>query len=120
MFDKMNEQMQNSLKPLTDLANLNAKAFEQLAQQQSNLFSSLMSGGVAFAQKSAENKDVNTLAESQKTYAQEVQETVVSAAEESYAIISQTQEKSSELLKQVMEDAQANVAQAAKSAKAAK
>lgn len=117
MFDKMNEQMQNSLKPVTDLANLNAKAFEQLAQQQSNLFSALMTGGVAFAQSSAENKDLTSIVEAQKTYAQEVQETVVNAAKESHAIISQTQEQSGDLLKKVMQDAQSAVEQAAKAAK---
>ncbi len=117
MFDKMNEQLQNSMKPVTDLANLNAKAFEQLATQQSTLFSTLMSGGMAFAQSSAEQKDVNTLMEAQKSYAQDVQETVLKAAKESYAVISETQEKSGELLKKAMEDAQATVAQAAKAAK---
>jgi phasin family protein len=117
MFDKMNEQLQNSMKPVTDLANLNAKALEQLATQQSTLFSTLMSGGMAFAQNSAEQKDVNTLMEAQKSYAQDVQETVLKAAKESYAVISETQEKSGELLKKAMEDAQASVAQAAKAAK---
>ena len=117
MFDKMNEQLQNSMKPVTDLANLNAKAFEQLATQQSTLFSTLMSGVMAFAQSSAEQKDVKTLMEAQKSYAQDVQETVLKAAKESYAVISETQEKSGELLKKAMEDAQATVAQAAKAAK---
>lgn len=117
MLDKMNEQLQSSMKPVTDLATLNAKAFEQLATQQSSLFSTLMSGGIAFAQNSAEQKDVSAMLEAQKSYAQDVQETVLKAAKESYALISETQEKSGELIKKAMEEAQASVAQAAQAAK---
>ncbi|MCG7530637.1 phasin family protein [Psychrobium sp. MM17-31] len=117
MLDKMNEQLQSSMKPVTDLATLNAKALEQLATQQSSLFSTLMSGGIAFAQNSAEQKDVSAMLEAQKSYAQDVQETVLKAAKESYALISETQEKSGELIKKAMEEAQASVAQAAQAAK---
>ena len=105
MFDKINQQMQHSLKPVTDLANLNAQAFEQLAQQQSRLFSTLMSTGVAFAQSAVEFKDLNSMAQAQKSYTDQVQESVANTAKQSHAIISQTEEHCGDLLNRVMKGA---------------
>ena len=80
MFDKINEQIQKSLKPVTELASVNAKALEQWAQQQNTLFTSLLNAGVAFAEGVSEKKDVNSLVEAQKAYVEGVQEKVVAAA----------------------------------------
>ncbi len=117
MFDKVNEQIQKSLKPVTELASVNAKALEQLAQQQNELFTNLLNGGVAFAEGATEQKDANSLVEAQREYAKGLQETVVAAAKDAYAVISSAQEKSGEVLKTAIADAQANVAAAAKAAK---
>lgn len=117
MFDKINEQIQKSLKPVTDLATVNAKALEQLAQQQNALFSSLLKDGVAFAEGASDQKDVKSLIEAQKNYAEGVQQKVVAAAKDAYEVISSAQEKAGEVLKTAVEDAQSTVADAAKAAK---
>lgn len=110
MFDQMNEQLQKSLKPLTDLATVNAKALEQLASQQSTLFSTLLNDGVEFSKGLGEKKDVNALVEAQKTYLEGMQEKIVAATKESYDVISEAQEKAGEVLKVAAEDVQAAVA----------
>lgn len=110
MFDQMNEQLQKSLKPLTDLAAVNAKALEQLASQQSNLFSTLLNDGVEFTQGLSEKKDVNAVVEAKKTYLEGMQEKIVAATKESYDVISEAQEKAGEVLKVAAEDAQSAVA----------
>ena len=117
MFDKVNEQIQKSLKPVTELASVNAKALEQLAKQQNALFTSLLNEGVAFTEGATETKDVKTLVEAQKQYAEGVQEKIVAAAKDAYEVISGAQERAGEVLKTTVEDAQATVTAAAKAAK---
>lgn len=112
MFDQINEQIQKSLKPVTDLASLNAKILEQIATQQNALFTSLLNDGVSFSEGLSEKKDVNTLVEAQKAYAEGVQEKVVAAAKEAYDVISSAQEQAGEVLKTAVEEAQASVAAA--------
>jgi phasin family protein len=108
MFDQMNEQIQKSMKPVTELASFNAKALEQLASQQNALFSTLLNDGVSFSQGLSEQKDVNTLVEAQKAYVEGIQEKVVAAAKEAYDVISSAQEKAGEVLKTAVEEAQAS------------
>ena len=117
MFDKINEQIQKSLKPITELASLNAKALEQLAQQQSSLFTTLLNDGVALTESATEKQDVKSLVEAQKNYAQGVQEKIVAAAKDAYEVITSAQQKAGEVLKTATEEVQSSVATAAKAAK---
>ena len=114
MYDKMNEQLQKQLKPVTEITELNAKALEQLAVQQNDLFKSLLTSTVQLAEGASKKSDINALAEAQKEYAQDVQETLVKAAKESYSIISSAQEKSGEIIKSALSDAQSQMVNAAK------
>jgi len=117
MFDKVNEQFQKSLKPVTELVSVNAKAMESLVQQQNALFSSLLNQGVAFVDGATEKKDLKSLVEAQKSYAEGVQDQVAAAAKDAYDVITSAQEKAGEVLKTAMEEAQAAVNSAAKAAK---
>ncbi len=117
MFDKVNEQIQKSLKPMTDLASVNASALQQLAEKQNALFSSLLNEGVAFAEGVSDKKDVNSLVEAQKAYMEGVQEKVVAAAKDAYEVLSSAQEQAGEVLKSAMDDVQSTVANVAKVAK---
>lgn len=99
MFDQITEQFQKSMKPMSELAAINVKATEQLMQQQTSLFTGMMNDGMTFAQGLSGQKDVAAVMEAQKSYAEGVQEKVVSAAKDAYAVITETQEKASEVLK---------------------
>ncbi|MCV6624827.1 MAG: phasin family protein [Cellvibrionaceae bacterium] len=110
MFEQVNEQIQKSLKPMSELASVNAKALEQLASQQNALFTGLLNDGVNFSQSLTEKQDVNAMVEAQKAYLEGVQEKIVAAAKETYDVISDAQEKAGEVLKVAAEEVQANVA----------
>lgn len=112
MYDQINEQLQKSLKPVTDLTQINVKTLETLAEKQKELFSSLLETSKTFAENAQGNTDVNNAIESQKAYAQTLQETIVAAAQDAYGVISEAQEKSGEILKEVVSEVQAQAAAA--------
>ena len=117
MIDQMNEQLQKAMQPVTELATANAKALEQLASQQQALFSNLINASVSFSSSVADNKDVNRLVAAQKAYADGVQEQVVSAAKDAYEVITAAQTKAGEVMQTAMQESQAAVVEATKSAK---
>jgi len=117
MIDQMNEQLQKAMQPVTELATANAKALEQLASQQQALFSNLINASVSFSSSVADNKDVNSLVAAQKAYADGVQEQVVSAAKDAYEVITAAQTKAGEVMQTAMQESQAAVVKATKSAK---
>ncbi len=99
MFDKIAEQFQNSFQPMGELVAINAKALEQLAKQQTTLFTGVLNDGVAYAEGLSGQKDIAGIVEAQKVYAEGVQEKVVTAAKDAYAVMAETQEKAGEILK---------------------
>lgn len=124
MFDKIAVQFQNSLKPVNALVAVNAKALEQLAQQQTALFTGVLNDGVAYAEGLSAQKDVAGIVEAQKAYAEGLQEKVVAAAKDAYVVLTETQEHAGEVLKgafaQVKEAAAEAAPKAGKAAKPAK
>jgi phasin family protein len=94
MFDQMTQQFEKSFAPVNELVNVNVKVAEQLAQQQAALFTGMLNDGVAHAQKLSAQKDVAAVVEAQKAYAEDVQEKVVTAAKDAYAVVTKAQEKS--------------------------
>ncbi len=113
MYDKVNEQFQKSLQPVTELVSINAKVLETLAQQQNSLFSSLLNQSVEFTSEVAEKKDLEGLVEAQKGYAEALQDKMTTAAKEAYDVITGAQEKAGDVMKSAIEDAQAAVTAAA-------
>lgn len=118
MFDKVAEQFQNSFKPVSDIVSVNAKAMEKLAQQQTSLFTGVLNDSVAYAEGLSGQKDVAGIVEAQKAYAEGVQEKMVSAAKDAYAVMTETQEKLGEVMKGAF--AQANEVAAVATPKPAK
>jgi len=106
MFNKISAQLQDSMKPVTDLAEVNLKAMKQLTQAQSELFNTVVSSNVAFAQELAGQKDIKGVVAAQKAYAEGLQETLNTAAQEAYALLTQTQEEAGEILKGAFSKAQ--------------
>ena len=99
MFDNIVEQFQNAMKPASELMTLNAKAMEKLAQQQTALFSSAVNDSVSYAKELSTQKDLAGIYNSQKTFMESAQESVVSASKEAYAVVAEAQEKAGDLLK---------------------
>ncbi len=114
MIDKMNDQLKESMKPVTELAALNMSTLQELAEKQNALFSTLLSGGVKFAETSSQQKDIASLAEAQKEYLTSLQETVTNAAKETYTLVSGAQAKAGEMLKDMNKDLTTKVNAASK------
>ena len=111
MLDKVTEQFETSLKPYNELVAINTQALEQLTQQQTELFTSNLKQGLAYAQDLSAKKDLADVIESQKAFAESMQEKLTSAAKDAYAVITKAQEQSGKIMKgafaQVQESAAA-------------
>jgi hypothetical protein len=114
MLDQMNEQLKETMKPVTELATLNMSTLQALAEKQNALFSTLLSGGVSFAESASQQKDVTSLAEAQKAYLEGLQQTVTEAAKETYALVSGAQTQATEMMKGMSEEMTAKMSAAAK------
>lgn len=114
MLEQMNEQLKASMKPVTELATLNMSTLQSLAEKQNALFSTLLSSGVSFAETASQQKDVMSLAETQKAYLESLQETVTNSAKETYTIVSEAQTKAAEMMKGISEELTSKMTAAAK------
>ncbi|MGB2104872.1 MAG: phasin family protein, partial [Glaciecola sp.] len=83
---------------------LNMSTLQDIAEKQNALFSSLLSDGMSFVETASKQKDVMSLAETQKAYIEGLQETVTEAAKESYEVITSAQKKATELVKEASEE----------------
>lgn len=116
MLDTITKQFQDSFKPVSEMAAINAKALETLTQKQSALFSDMLSAGVSYTEGFSSYKDLTDVAESQKAYVEAVQGKVVEAAKEAYAVITETQEQCGEIMKGAFSQAQETIKAAPKAA----
>lgn len=116
MFDQITEQLQKTMQPITEITNINVKALETLAASQSELFKTLLDSGSAFAQSSGSPTGAEGAVESQKAYAQNLQETIIAAAKDAYSVISTAQEQSGAILQNIVTEVQAQATAATKQA----
>nr|WP_136251390.1 phasin family protein [Ningiella ruwaisensis] len=114
MFEQLNEQFKESLKPVTELATLNMTTLQELAEKQNALFTTLLSSGASFAETASQQKDVMSLAEAQKAYLESLQETITESAKETYTLVSSAQQKAGAMIKGMSEEVTAKMTAAAK------
>jgi phasin family protein len=98
MFDKFVEQAQTAAKPFSDLMAINTEAMEKLAEHSTGLFTTMMNDSMEFAKELASQKDVAGFYETQKSYAEGVQEKMMTSAKETYSLMTETSEKATEVL----------------------
>ena len=98
MFDQYTEQFQNPLTPVNTLITANVKAVEKLAEVQTKLFTGVLEDGVAYMQDVCAKRDIASVIEAQKTYAESVQEKMVSAAKDNCSVFAVDQEQMTEIL----------------------
>lgn len=114
MLDNINEQLKDSMKPVTELATLNMSVLQSLAEKQNALFTKLLSSGVSFAETASQQKDITSLAEAQKAYLEGLQQTVTESAKETYTLVSDAQAKAGEMFKGISEEMTSKMAAAGK------
>ena len=99
MLDQFNEQLKTSMKPFSELATLNMSTMQEVAEKQNALFTALLNEGVAFAEKAGQQKDVMSLAATQKAYFEILQETITESAKDTYALVNEASQKAGVMLK---------------------
>jgi len=114
MLDQFNEQFKSSLKPVTELATLNMTTLQALAEKQNALFTTLLASGASFAETAGQQKDVVSLAEAQKEYLANLQETITASAKEAYTLVSGAQQQAGSMMKDISEEVSAKMTPAAK------
>ncbi len=117
MFTQITEQFEKSIKPVNALVANNAKVLEQLAQQQTKLFTEVLNDSVAYTETLAAQKDVTAAFEVQKSFIEGVQVKLVNATKEAQNLFTDAQEKSSVALKAFFAEGQKVTAAATKAAK---
>ncbi len=92
------QQSEQFFKPMTDMMALNAQTFEALAEKQTGLMSDMWNDGVNYARGLSDKRDIESFYTSQKDFWDKVNQRVSSTAKDSYALLTEAQEKMSGLM----------------------
>ena len=99
MYTQMTEQFQISMKPLTELMEINVKTIEALAEKQTSFFTEAMSDGLAYTQDITSQTDLASILKVQKEYGEDFQEKFMSTTKELYSTMVEAQDKVSAVMK---------------------
>ena len=103
MFDTA--KMEEAMKPVTDMIELNKKTLETLTEKQTALVKSLFDGSVAQAKELSSTTDLSSAMASQKTYLEGVQKQLVEAAQDTQAVLIGARDEAAEAVKTAVESA---------------
>ena len=103
MFDTA--KMEEAMKPITDMIELNKKTLETLTEKQTALVKSLFDGSVAQAKELSATTDLSSAMASQKTYLEGVQKQLVEAAQDTQAVLVGARDEAAEAVKTAVESA---------------
>jgi phasin family protein len=92
-------QVENAMKPLNSLVELNTKTVEQLISQQTALITSILNDSVAQTKALSSQTDFNAAVESQKSFNEALQTKVSDSAKEAFDVVSKTSEEVTSLVK---------------------
>lgn len=99
MYNQFTDQLEESVKPLTELLKISVTATEKLAKQQSEFFTAALNNNLAFTQSLLGQKEITGMLNVQKEFGEELQEKVVAATKEAYATVTEAQTKATEIMK---------------------
>lgn len=103
MFDTA--KMEEAMKPVTDMIELNKKTLETLTEKQTALVKSLFDGSVAQAKELSATTDLSSAMASQKAYLEGVQKQLVEAAQDTQAVLVGARDEAAEAVKTAVESA---------------
>ena len=103
MFDTA--KMEEAMKPVTDMIELNKKTLETLTEKQTALVKSLFDDSVAQAKELSSTTDLSSAMASQKTYLEGVQKQLVEAAQDTQAVLIGARDEAAEAVKTAVESA---------------
>lgn len=99
MYDKIFEQAQTAIKPMSELMALNAKLLEQAAEKQTAFFKDMMTDSMTYAKELGSQKDYSGVYQTQKAFMENMQEKWIAASTDAYESFTSNQEKVSDVLK---------------------
>lgn len=99
MYEKIFEQAQSSMKPLTELMTLNAQIMQEAAEKQTAFFKDIVSDSMIFAKELSSQKDYSGVYQTQKAYMESLQEKWIAASSEAYETFTSSQEKVGDLFR---------------------
>lgn len=99
MYEKMFEQAQSAIKPISELMTLNAQIIEDAAEKQTAFFKDIVSDSMAFAKELSSQKDYSGIYQTQKAFMESLQEKWIAASTDAYETFTANQEKLGEVFK---------------------
>lgn len=118
MFGFFSESLKSTTNPVQTLFALNAKTFETLAQQQTELWTGMLSDGVKYVEKVSVQPEIKTILAANNEYASSVRERWVTTSRATFETLStlreQAVEKTSEPAHAKAKDAGKSVSDSAK------
>lgn len=105
MYSQFTETFQNSMKPMTELLEINIKTLESLAEQQTSFFTSALSDSLAYTQDITSQSDLASILKVQKEYSEDFQDKFMSASKELYSTMVEAQDKVSAVMKTAFTEA---------------
>jgi len=99
MYAQMTEQFQNSMKPFSELMELNVKTMETLVANQTDFLKSSYEDSVAYGKSLTEQKDIVSFFSAQRAYGEEFQAKAIEAGREAYEVLNDAREESTEIVK---------------------
>lgn len=101
MYTKYYSDWQDAMKPMADLATINAQAWERLVKTQMDFMSSCFDMGMSQINKLSGSKDMPSVIESQNAFVGDISKKVADVMQDNMKVLSET----NEAMAQVMESA---------------
>jgi hypothetical protein len=93
MYEKFFEQAESVMKPLDRIFAINMQTLDDWREKQTAFFNDLMEKGINYSRDLPEQRDFQSLLNWQQSYWESVQEKFSENAKESFALLSEAQEK---------------------------
>ncbi len=104
MFGKFSEQLKKSSKPINSLMAMNAKAMEDLSQNQTELFTGLLTDSVKFIESVTVQTEVKGVVAAGSEYAESMRDRFAMASKGAYSTLSHMQAELKDVMKTSLDE----------------
>lgn len=119
MLNKVIDRFQSSMKPINSLMAINVEAMEKITAKQTALMTGLMRESLSFSEKLAEQTAFSGVLSSGKESISHINDSVLSTSKDIYDVMTETQEKTGEIMKESFNSAKLSAAKPVKAIKSA-
>ncbi len=108
MFGKLSEQLKKSAKPASTLLEMNAKVLGEIASQQTQFFTGVITDSKKLVETVSEQSEMKGILAAQSVYAESVRDRMTSTSKSTYGTLTTMREEVTGLVKDSLEDATAD------------